>query len=285
MGLTPLEGLIMGTRCGDLDPAIVFYLADKGYSVDQLNDMFNKKSGLLGISGASNDMRNLVELASGGNRRAQLAIDIFCYRIKKYIGTYTAVIGTLDALIFTGGIGENSPAIRAQVCTDLTQIGIEIDPARNQASQPKERLISTDSSRVRVYVIATNEEAAIAAETRRLLGLPGLAISATAVQVPVFYGSAAAVHVGLSRPLDAEAARQALRRAPAVKLIDRPGEGVYPMPMLAVNDDAVLVGRVRSDAALEHGLALFLAVDDLRKGGPTNLVQVALAMVERHRKG
>ena len=128
-------------------------------------------------------------------------------------------------------------------------------------------------------------EAAIAAETRRLLGLPGLAISATAVQVPVFYGHAAAVHVGLTRPLDAAAAREALRRAPAVKLIDRPDEGVYPMPMLAVNDDAVLVGRVRADAALEHGLALFLAVDDLRKGGPTNLVQVALAMVERRRNG
>jgi aspartate-semialdehyde dehydrogenase len=128
-------------------------------------------------------------------------------------------------------------------------------------------------------------EAAIAAETSRLLGLPGLAISATAVQVPVFYGHAAAVHVGFTRPLDAAAAREVLRRAPAVKLIDRPDEGVYPMPMLAVNDDAVLVGRVRADAALENGLALFLAVDDLRKGGPTNLVQVALAMVERHRKG
>ena len=128
------------------------------------------------------------------------------------------------------------------------------------------------------------EEAVMARETRQLLGLPGLAISATAVRVPVFYGHAAAVHVGFDRPLDAEAARQALRQAPAVKLIDRPEEGVYPMPMLAVNDDAVLVGRVRADAALVNGLALFLAVDNLRKGGPTNLVQLALAMVERRRK-
>jgi aspartate-semialdehyde dehydrogenase len=129
------------------------------------------------------------------------------------------------------------------------------------------------------------EEAAVASETRRLLDLPGLAISATAVRVPVFYGHAAAVHVALARPLSVEAAREALRAAPAVKVIDRPGEGVYPMPMLAVNDDAVLVGRLRPDQALENGLAFFLAVDDLRKGGPTNLVQLAMALVERRRKG
>jgi aspartate-semialdehyde dehydrogenase len=131
----------------------------------------------------------------------------------------------------------------------------------------------------------SEEEAAVAAETRRLLDLPGLPISATAVRVPVFYGHAAAVHVALARPLAVEAAREALRAAPAVKVVDRPGEGVYPMPMLAVNDDAVLVGRLRADAALENGLALFLAVDDLRKGGPTNLVQLALALVERRRRG
>jgi aspartate-semialdehyde dehydrogenase len=129
------------------------------------------------------------------------------------------------------------------------------------------------------------EEARVARETRRLLGLPGLAISATTVQVPIFYGHAAAVHLGLERPLAPAAAREALRLAPAVKLIDRPDQGVYPMPMLAVNDDAVLVGRVRADGALPNGLALFLAVDNLRKGGPTNLVQVALAMVSRQRAG
>ncbi|MEJ5259985.1 MAG: acetate kinase [Anaerohalosphaeraceae bacterium] len=169
MGLTPLEGVIMGTRCGDLDPAIVFYLADKGYSVAQLNEMFNKKSGLLGISGVSNDMRNLTEQAAKGHPRAQLAIDIFCYRIKKYIGAYTAVLGTLDAVIFTGGIGENNAAIRRQILSDLPQLGIEVDAARNEAREPKERLISTDCSRVKVYVIPTNEEAAIAADTYRLV--------------------------------------------------------------------------------------------------------------------
>lgn len=169
MGLTPLEGVIMGTRCGDLDPAIVFYLADKGYSIAQLNEMFNKKSGLLGISGVSNDMRNLTEQAAKGHERAQLAIDIFCYRIKKYIGAYTAVVGTLDAVIFTGGIGENNPSIRRKILSDLPQLGIEVDAARNEAREPKERLISTDCSCVKVYVIPTNEEAAIAADTFRLV--------------------------------------------------------------------------------------------------------------------
>jgi aspartate-semialdehyde dehydrogenase len=125
------------------------------------------------------------------------------------------------------------------------------------------------------------EEAKIARETRRLLGLPGLAVSATAVRVPVFYGHAAAVHLGLGRSLEVEAARAVLRAAPAVKVVDQPGEDIYPMPILAVNDDAVLVGRLRPDAALPHGLALFLAIDNLRKGGATNLVQLAEAMAAR----
>jgi acetate kinase len=169
MGMTPLEGVVMGTRCGDIDPAIVFYLADKGYSLEQLNDMFNKKSGLLGISGISNDMRNLIEHARQGHKRAQLAIDIFCYRIKKYIGAYTAVLGTLDGVIFTGGIGENNAMIRRQIVADLPHLGIEIDAARNEANKPRERLISSERSRAAVYVIPTNEEAAIAADTYRLI--------------------------------------------------------------------------------------------------------------------
>lgn len=168
MGLTPLEGLVMGTRCGDIDPAIMFYLADKGYSIDQLNDMCNKQSGLLGISGISNDMRNLVELVEDGNQRAKLAVDIFTYRIKKYVGTYTAVLGKLDAVVFTGGIGENNPGLRADVCSEQTQIGIEIDPERNAVRNDESRLISTDASRVKVYVIPTDEEAAIAGDTFEL---------------------------------------------------------------------------------------------------------------------
>lgn len=168
MGLTPLEGVVMGTRCGDIDPAILFYLADKGYDTKQLNAMCNKSSGLLGISGISNDMRNLLSQMAGGSQRAKLAVDIFCYRITKYIGAYTAVLGRLDAIVFTGGIGENNAALRAQICAGQPQIGIEIDPARNQAGEPKERLISAQTSRVKVYVIPTDEEAAIAGDTYEL---------------------------------------------------------------------------------------------------------------------
>ena len=168
MGLTPLEGVVMGTRSGDFDPAILFYLSDKGYSLDELNDMCNKQSGLLGISGVSNDMRNLREQAEAGNDRAKLAFDIFCYRIRKYIGSYTAVLGRLDALVFTGGIGENVAEVRAQVCRNLEQIGIKIDSAANEATIRREGLISSAQSRVKVYCVPTNEELAIAGDTFRL---------------------------------------------------------------------------------------------------------------------
>jgi len=168
MGLTPLEGVVMGTRCGDIDPAILFYLADKGYDIKKLNAMCNKQSGLLGISGASNDMRNLLELSAQGNERAKLAIDIFNYRIKKYVGTYTSVLGRLDAVVFTGGIGENNAFIRREVCAGQTQIGIDICDKRNEAREPKERLISKDNSRVSVFVIPTDEERAIAGDTYEL---------------------------------------------------------------------------------------------------------------------
>ena len=117
MGLTPLEGVVMGTRSGDFDPAILFYLTDKGYTIKSLNKLCNKKSGLLGISGISNDMRTLVELAQNGNEQAQLAIDIFCYRIKKYIGAYTTVLDNVDAVVFTGGIGENNAEARSKICS------------------------------------------------------------------------------------------------------------------------------------------------------------------------
>jgi len=168
MGLTPLEGLVMGTRAGDFDPAILFYLAEKGYDFGALKAMCNKESGLLGISGVSNDMRNLGEAAAAGNRRAQLAIDIFCYRIKKYIGAYTAVLGTVDAVVFTGGIGENAVDVRSRICAGLEQTGITIDAERNTATCGKEGLISTQDSRTKVFVIPTDEEAAIAKDTYQL---------------------------------------------------------------------------------------------------------------------
>ena len=128
----------------------------------------NKQSGLLGISGTSNDMRNLTEAAAEGSARAKLAVDIFCYRVRKYIGMYTAVLGTLDAVIFTGGIGENAVEIRRQICSDLDQIGIEMDFDQNRSTRGTESLISSPSSRVKVYVIPTDEEAAIAKDTYAL---------------------------------------------------------------------------------------------------------------------
>jgi acetate kinase len=168
MGLTPLEGVPMGTRSGDLDPAILFYLGDKGYDIKALKNLCNKESGLLGISGVSNDMRNLGELARKGNARAKLAIDVFCYRIKKYIGAYAAVLDTVDAVVFTGGIGENAVFLREQICNAVTQIGVQLDHAANQDAIAKEAQINTKDSRVKVFVIPTNEQAAIANDTYEL---------------------------------------------------------------------------------------------------------------------
>lgn len=168
MGFTPLEGLVMGTRSGDFDPAILFYLGEKGYDMDSLNELCNKKSGLLGVSGLSNDMRNLLGLMQKGDERARLAIDIFCYRIKKYIGAYSAVLDKVDAVVFTGGIGENSSFVRGQVCTELAHLGICLDCDSNEATTGTESDISSKESEVRVFVIPTNEEAAIAKDTYEL---------------------------------------------------------------------------------------------------------------------
>lgn len=169
MGLTPLEGLVMGTRTGDLDPAILLFLGSKGYSIEVLNDLCNRQSGLIGVSGLSNDVRTLCDMAAAGNERARLAIDIFCYRVKKYIGAYTAVLGTLDVLVFTGGIGENAAAVRAGCCENLGQLGIEIDLQRNEATIGREVAIQSSASRVTVLVIPTDEEGVIAADTYALV--------------------------------------------------------------------------------------------------------------------
>ncbi len=168
MGLTPLEGLVMGTRCGDIDPAILFHLGQNGYDLKSLNDLCNKKSGVLGVSGCSNDMRTLVEEASRGNRRAQLAIDMFCYRIKKYIGAYYAALGHLDAIVFTGGIGENAAVVREKICDGLEELGIKLDPARNNERGHEARRIDVEGGRVAVLVIPTDEEGVIAADTHQL---------------------------------------------------------------------------------------------------------------------
>ena len=174
LGFTPLEGLVMGTRSGDLDPAVILFLMSKDeLTLHDMSTLLNKFSGLYGISGESNDMRDLLEAAAKGDAQAQLAIDVFCYRIKKYIGAFTASLGHVDGLVFTGGIGENAAPIREQACERLEELGIEIDPVRNEGLAGKEGEISTDASRVRVMVIPTNEELLIARDTfRAVRGLP-----------------------------------------------------------------------------------------------------------------
>jgi acetate kinase len=174
MGFTPQEGLLMGTRCGDIDPAALFYIMSKDeLTLHDMSTLLNKFCGLYGISGESNDMRELMTASAKGDEQAKLAIEVFCYRIKKYIGAYTAALGHVDGVVFTGGIGENSPAIRALACEGLSELGIQVDSARNAAVVGKEGEISTEGSRVRVMVIPTNEELLIARDTfRAVRGLP-----------------------------------------------------------------------------------------------------------------
>jgi acetate kinase len=172
MGLTPLEGLVMGTRSGDIDPAIIEFICEKeGLTVHETDNLVNKQSGLLGISGLTNDMRELLaEARENNDRRAKLAIEIFCYRVRKYIGSYLAAMNGTDAIIFTGGIGENSSEIRSKICDELSWLGIKLDPELNQdhITSPK-KLISTADSRPLVYVIPTNEELLIARDTARII--------------------------------------------------------------------------------------------------------------------
>ena len=164
----------MGTRCGDLDPAIIFYLArETGRSMEAIDDLLNRESGLRGICGA-NDMREIHRLAEAGDPAAQLAIDMYVYRLRKYIGSYSAALGRLEALVFTGGIGENAGSIRAAVCRDMALFGLEIDLAKNDAPSREAREIQDDTSRVKILVIPTNEELEIADQTKVLLSQAGL---------------------------------------------------------------------------------------------------------------
>ncbi|HEX2999653.1 MAG TPA: acetate kinase, partial [Armatimonadota bacterium] len=170
MGLTPAEGLMMGTRSGDLDPAIIPYVMScTGMTADEVMNVLNKKSGLLGISGHSNDMRDIHSRMEAGDARARLAFDMFCYRIVKYVGAYVAALNGADALVFTGGIGEHDEDVREQVCANLSYLGLHLDSERN-LSGSGEREISTPDSKVRVMVIPTNEELVIARETAAIVG-------------------------------------------------------------------------------------------------------------------
>lgn len=169
MGMTPLAGLVMGTRSGDVDPALPFFLAEHlGISVRQIDDLLNKQSGLKGICG-SNDMREVIDKKDAGDTKAKLALDIYTYRIKKYIGAYFAALENLDAIVFTAGVGENSPFIRERCCQGLHKLGIEIDSERNNQTLEGIREISPPGNQVKVLVVPTDEELEIAQETRKVL--------------------------------------------------------------------------------------------------------------------
>ncbi|HEX9974132.1 MAG TPA: acetate kinase [bacterium] len=166
MGFTPLEGLLMGTRSGDIDcSAVLFLMRNEKLSSDQMDAILNKESGLKGLSENSNNMEKILEGTSKGDEKSQVALDIFCYRIKKYIGAYAAAMGGLDVLVFTAGIGENSSSVRTKSCEGLDFLGIELDPIENAHAKAEEKLISKKDARVKVWVIPTNEELVIAEET------------------------------------------------------------------------------------------------------------------------
>ncbi len=170
MGFTPLEGLLMGTRSGDIDPAVILHvMAKEELALHEMNALLNKHSGLIGISGNSNDMRELEKAAAEGDERSALAVEMFCYRVRKYIGAYLAALGGCDYIAFTAGIGENSSRIRQECCKQLEFLGIKIDAERNAAMNGKEGLISTDDSRIEVWTIPTNEEMVIARDTVRAI--------------------------------------------------------------------------------------------------------------------
>lgn len=178
MGFTPLEGLVMGTRCGDIDAAAVLFLMKKGkLEINQMDNILNKQSGLLGISGLSNDLREIQREAQKGNQRAKLALEIFIYRVKKYIGAYSAILGGLDVLVFTAGIGENQPHVRSRICQGLGFLGIYLDERENKTPSKSARLISAETSPGKVLVIPTNEEAIIAHETWQVVRRLGVGLS------------------------------------------------------------------------------------------------------------
>jgi acetate kinase len=169
MGITPLEGLMMGTRCGDIDPALVpFLMEKKGWSPAEMDTLMNKKSGLKGICG-TNDMRDVHAARKKGDEKAQLAFEMFVYRVRKYIGAFAVVLGRVDGIVFTAGIGENDEFVRAEVCRDMPLLGLELDETVNTKRSGQARCISTQNSKVPVLIVPTNEELAIAQATQSVL--------------------------------------------------------------------------------------------------------------------
>lgn len=170
MGFTPVEGLMMGTRCGDVDLGITLFLAEKeDLSIKETNDLFNKRSGMLGISGVSSDMRDIEKAAEEGNQRAKTALEMYMYRVKKYVGAYAAAMGGVDLLIFTGGIGENDAITRYEVCKDMEFMGIEFDAEKNKGLRGVDTVISKENSKCKVMLVTTNEELVIATDTYNIV--------------------------------------------------------------------------------------------------------------------
>ena len=169
MGFTPLEGLLMGTRSGDMDPQIILYIMGKeGLEKSEAETLLNKHSGLLGLSGTSSDMREIVSEMKNGDKKCKIAYDVFTYRIKKYIGAYAAAMDGVDIVVFTGGIGENSPEVRKSSVEGLDFMGIEYDEIKNNSSE-KEKDIAKDGSKVKIFVVPTNEELVIAMDTMKIV--------------------------------------------------------------------------------------------------------------------
>ncbi len=170
MGFTPLEGLMMGTRCGDIDPAIILHMMGKEeLSLHEANTMLNKHSGLVGVSGVSSDMREIIEEMNNGTKSAKLAFDIYCYRVKKYLGAYAAAMGGLDCIVFSAGIGENSAVVRQACVSGMEFMGVALDKGLNEAAKNKESIISTAASKVKVVVVPANEELVIAMDTAEII--------------------------------------------------------------------------------------------------------------------
>jgi acetate kinase len=175
MGLTPVEGLLMGTRCGDLDAGALLYLMDKeGLDVKGASDLINKQSGVWGLSGVSSDMREIEAAVAAGHPKATLALQVYNYRIRKYIGAYAAALGGLDILVFTGGVGENQWSTREAVCSDMAFMGIQLDVEKNHGMRGEEMIISTPASRVTVMVVPTDEEYMIASDAAGILKQTGI---------------------------------------------------------------------------------------------------------------
>lgn len=166
MGFTPVDGLLMGTRCGEVDPGALTYIAEKEHmSGNEIWGMINKQAGVLGITGLSSDMRDVESAAAEGNERARLALDVYYYRVKKYVGAYAAAMGGLDLVVFTGGVGENDPSLREYVCSNMEFLGLEFDPQINAGLRGKDTILTKPSSRVKAALITTNEELVIATDT------------------------------------------------------------------------------------------------------------------------